>query len=189
MRILIFITLLVGVLYGGTVNSYYKDLYNLNNNQKEVMLRAYIQGAEYDYGYTLTAIAWTESNFGKFKMNVNDGDVYKYKGSYGVYHILLNTVMSREEIKSQWHASRVAERLYTDQKYCGTKALEELLFWDRTWKSKGVEKHYRHVVASYNAGYNSINSKNGRKYSEVIALRVKALKKYFKEHNIDELLK
>lgn len=168
---------------------YYKEIGELTIEQKEVMLRAYVTGSKTNYGYTLTAIAWKESEFGKFKMNTYDGHNLKYVGSYGVYHILLNTAMGREKNKSNWRASRIAERLYEDDDYCAEKALVELRFWERSWKNKGVGKQYSHTIASYNAGYNSLNSSSGREYASDILNRVRALKKYFKVHNIDELLK
>jgi len=189
MKTILLILSLVTILGAATANDYYKEINNMTVNQKKMMLRAYIYGYKQNYGYTLTAIAWKESSFGVFKLNTHDGHKLKYKGSYGVFHILLNSVMMKENNKSHWHASRIAEKLYNDTKYCAGKSLEELLYWQRYWKNKNVTKVFSHTVGSYNQGTVSINSIKGNLYAKDILLRISALKKYFKAHNINELLK
>lgn len=186
-KLLIILFLVLG-LYANDVDKYYKQLQHLSIEQKEVMLMSYMHGIKYDLGYTLAAIAWNESNFGKFKMNTKDGDNLKYTGSYGVYHLLLNSIMGNENNKSYWHASRIAEKLYSDDNYCASKAIEQLLYWKRYWKHKNVNMVYSHMVGSYNTGYNSIKYSSGKKYAKTVLSRVKAIKRYFKVNNIIKIL-
>ena len=187
-HVLILLMLTLALYSSSSTERMAGELNHISYNQKEVMIRAYMKGRNSDLGYTLAAIAWNESNFGKFNINTADGNNLKYKGSYGVYHVLLNSAMGREGSKSNWHASSVAEKLYTDMDYCVDKALIELEFWNRVWRDKGVDRVYSHTIASYNAGYKSLDSRYGTEYAILLLKRVRVLKKYFKDHNINELL-
>jgi len=163
------------------VDVYYKQLREtLSYNQKEVLVSSYLAGKPYDLEYTLMAIAWKESVFGKFKINLADGR----KGSFGIYHCLLDSALKRLGRKGKWADSRVAEKLIFDRTFSQKMAISELKFWDRYWSSKKTKYKWSHVIASYNAGYKSLNSKCGKKYLEDIKLRIKALKKYIKHSNL-----
>jgi len=162
--------------------SYKNYLTKITPTQRIVMWNSYRTGLKANLGYTLTAIAWKESMFGLYRMNITDGYAKsKYKGSFGVHHILLSTAVNMAGIKTAWSASRLAERLYTDDKLNATAALEILVYWRTRWSNNNSNMVWSRTVASYNAGTRGINTKAGVAYRDDILLRVKALKWYFKE--------
>jgi len=184
--ILLTVTILLG---SSTGDKYKKELVNFSYEQKELMLRIYMQTHTTGKAYTLIAIAWKESTMGKYVVNLYDGANYKHKGSFGCFHTLLNTVMKREGHDGVWTGSRTAERLIADYSYALDNAIIELNYWDMYWSKKGVPKKYSHMVASYNAGFKSLGNKNGAAYAKDILLRVHILQDYFKQYSINEILK
>lgn len=154
------------------------QLNHLNKHQLYVLNKAYSKGVDYDLGLTLAAIAWEESNFGMYNINLGDGDRFRYKGSYSPYHILLHSICKRLKIKSNWKASRLAEKLVYDLDYSTNMATVELLYWQKYWEDK--PKPWSHLVASYNAGYKSYKSKGGVRYLKRIKVKVRALKIYLR---------
>lgn len=187
---ILFIMLLTVTIYGSdTYSKYRKELAHFTYKQKETMLRIYIDTAKGKLPYTLLSIAWKESSMCKYNMNINDGGNYTFKGSYGCFHNLLNTVVKRAGKTTYWSASRIAERLVTDRNYSLSEAIVELKYWDNYWRNKGVDRVWSHTVGSYNAGFKSIKSKEGARYAKDILIRIKVLQEYFKAYSINEILK
>lgn len=150
-----------------------KELNSLSVQQYKVLVKTYVKGYPFDYGYTLTAIAWKESCFGKYPINLGDP-------SFGVFHSLLSTVVSRNNVsETYWNTSRIAERLLLDFDFSFSQALAELKFWENYWTSKGVSRVWSHTVQSYNAGF---NRNVEAPYRDDILLRIQILKKFFKGH-------
>lgn len=164
------------------ITKYYRNLKRLNDDQLKIMLFSYKVGLEYDLGYALTAIAWKESNFGKYLINISDGK----EGSYGVYHILLDTAASRNKLRTVWDRSRYAERLIFEIELCADEAITELLFWKKYFKRTSTP--WKAMFAGYNAGAKGLNSIAGKAYADDAILRVKALQRYFKEKGIESRL-
>ena len=164
-----------------TIEKYYKQLKRLTPEQTKIMLYSYEVGSKYDLGYSLAAIAWKESKFGKYLMNVTDGKL----GSYGVYHILLEYAIVRAKIKSDWEISRYAERLTSDIELSAEEALSELLFWKSYFKGKP----FKAMFAGYNAGTAGLKSTAGSIYADDAILRIRAMERFFKENKILEKLK
>lgn len=169
---------LVVCAYGSesVINSYVKQLENLTKDQKRIMLYSYKVGEPEDLGYSLAAIAWKESMFGKYMMNLADGKM----GSYGVYHILLEYSIARARIKDEWGISRHAEKLMYNLEFSANEALSELLFWRKHFAK--YKSQWKSMFAAYNAGTAALKSKKGRQYAEDAILRVKALERYFEKH-------
>ena len=186
MRFLILLMLVLNLSYGNTWNikdipsikTLYLNLLKLDREQLYILDSSYLVGKDYDLGLTLAAIAWHESNFGKYMLNLADNLTSRYPGSYGPYHVSLKSIMAKFKHKNTWIASRTAERLMQDLKYSQKWALNELLYWKRYWKSKRHPFVWSKMVASYNNGYNSNSTKKGRWYLEYIKRRVKALKAF-----------
>lgn len=164
------------------INRYYKQLERLDTKQLKIMIFSYQMGKEHDLGYSLAAIAWKESNFGKFLINLQDGEM----GSYGVYHILLQYAVARNKIKSDWDISRYAEQLVFDNELCANEAISELLFWLKYHKRHNNK--WRRMFASYNAGTYGIDTAKGKLYADDAVHRVRALEKFFKDKKILERL-
>lgn len=153
-----------------------RHLNNLSKSQKHVLFKAYNTGKIYNLGLTLAAIAWEESNFGRYNLNLSDGDRFRFKGSFSPYHILLHTLCKRLNVRTNWRASRVAEKLLYDLNYSTSMAIVELTYWQRYWEDKN--NPWSHTVASYNAGHASYKSRHGARYLRRIRTKVKALKLY-----------
>jgi hypothetical protein len=154
------------------IDKYYKDLYNLNDEQIYNMIFSYAMGNKdgNDLGLTLAAIAWKESLFGKYSINLADGK----HGSFGMYQIVLDYAAIRNNIKTIWAKSRLAESLLRDKAFAAEEAIAVLkYFMNRNGCS------WRCGVASYNAGFSGLKSKEGREYAHDILLRVKALDRKF----------
>ncbi len=173
MRILLTLMALFTISFSLTVEQAYRELLQLTPKQKQILYQTFYKAKPFDYQYTLTAIAWQESKFGKYVVNVSDGEY----GSYGVFHNLLSSVCMRHGC-SMWKRSRIAERLIFDYDFSFAEALSELKYWENYWKDRGVDRVWTHTVCSYNAGH---NWKNGYKYRNMIIIRIKALKRFIKD--------
>lgn len=157
---------------------YLEELEKLTTEQKEVLYLAYSAGAEKGYGLTLAAIAWKESQFGKYMLNVTDGK----NGSYGPYHVLLDYAIIRHKVTTNWGKSRLAEKLVYDMEFSSSEALDVLTYYHERFKKKN--NPWKWAVAAYNNGHKSLTTSKGKKYAEDIALRVVTLMKYFTKHKI-----
>jgi len=149
-----------------------KELNNLTPIQKAIMLKTFNKARQFNYEYTMTAIAWQESKFGKYKINLNDP-------SFGVFHNLISTVQLRHDSRGSWARSRLAERLMIDYDFSFTEALSELKYWENYWSNKRVPKKWSHTIGSYNGGFTPNMS-----YTEKIKSKIRALKTYFKNKGI-----
>lgn len=173
-KLLLLFVLLVNLSYGSTADKYRKELEALNFNQKVDMMFAYAMGLPEDLGLTLAAIAWKESNFNKYPMNVTDG---KY-GSYSMFHILLDYAAVRHGANTKFQKNKLAQRLLNDKKFAAREAISVL---------KAFEKDgcgWRCQVASYNGGTRGLNNPKGAAYAADIAIRIKVLDQYFTKNNL-----
>lgn len=166
--------LIVSNLYGKT---YKEELETLTPQQYAVLMYSLETGKEHNLGYTLAAIAWKESSFGKNKVNQNDGK----HGSYGSHQILLTSAVGflREnkivnvDLKDKASKDILIEYLTKDEEVSMRFALEELKYWHKRHKG-----NYKKMIASYNAGNAGINSTAGEKYANDVAYRVKLLQEF-----------
>lgn len=164
------------------VNSLYRQLTRLNEQQLKIMLYSYKAGLPHDLGYALAAIAWKESKFGMYMMNISDGEM----GSYGVYHILMDTAAARNKLKTSWDRSRFAERLIFELDLSADEAIAELTYWKRFFKR--AASPWKAMFAGYNAGHKGLKSIAGKAYADDAVLRVKALQKYFRAKGLEQKL-
>lgn len=161
------------------IQSYMKELDQLDDNQRDVMIKAYLAGEPDNLGYSMVVIAWKESRFGKYMMNLSDGK----HGSFGVYHILLDYSLIRNNVTTAWGRSRLAERLINDFEFASTEALYVLKYYLARHKNKDVNKYY-FMFTSYNGGTNALNNKQAQAYGQDSLLRLAAVQRYFNKHNI-----
>ena len=134
----------------------------LTDNQMGVMYKAYQAGKEHDMAYSLAAIAWKESSAGKYMINLQDP-------SAGVFHITINNALVYLKWKdTNFNRNRAAQLLIQDFQLAANFAMINLQFW----KDQHGE-NWSKVWASYNAGW---NWKNGRKYSQDIANKIRMIK-------------
>lgn len=161
---IIFVMVLAISAYGNTLIN---ELKNLSPQQAEVMKMTWEKGKALDLHYTLTAIAWQESSFGKYKIG-------KWSPDYGTFQINLKTYKSRyaKEIKAHNLSDKKIRSYLIDYYDLGfVAATDEILFWKRVHRG-----NWNKIWASYNDGTH-ISSK-GRSYSKQIAAKIKALKAF-----------
>ena len=147
-----------------------QQLEDLSPNQKYILNETFKKAKEFGLEYSMTAIAWQESNFGNHIMAINSSTI-----DCGVFMINSNNLGS-----NNWKRSRVCERLIKDYDFSFATALQHLKYWQNYWKSKGVQKVWSHTIASYNKGF---NYEYGTKYLSEIKERIRILKKFFKKDN------
>ena len=169
MKIFLLSVLLVGTLHAKNLTY---ELNHLSTSQYKILLKTYAKASAFDMQLTMTAIAWQESDFGKWKINLGDP-------SFGVFHNLISSVMSRHHLDGRWNESRMAEKLLNDYDFSFSETLSELEFWKNYWKNKRVSRVWSHMVMSYNAGF---DYSNGKEYIKHIKQRIYVLKKYIKLH-------
>lgn len=184
-KVLLSLMFMVSVLFSSSdsvkIDKYYKDLRTLNDEQIYNMLFSYVMGSKdgNNLGLTLAAIAWKESLFGKYSINLADGK----HGSFSMYQIVLDYAAIRNNVTSMWARSRLAESLLKDKTFAAEEAMSIL----KHFMNKN-DCNWRCGVASYNAGISGLKSKHGQAYAHDILLRVKALDRKFKNLNFYDKL-
>jgi len=150
------------------------ELSNLTTKQLATMHWVFNKGKTFNLEYTLTAIAWEESQFGKFNINLNDP-------SCGIFHIMPRSLIVRTDLSdTSWNRSRLCERLMIDNEFSLSAAILELKYWKNYWQSKGVPRVWSHTVASYNGGFKAtLNSP----YLLLIKEHIKQLKRIYNVQN------
>jgi len=152
-----------------------KELTKLDKGQQELLFKSYIYAEQNGYGYTLTAVAWKESNFGKIVANPKEG---KY-GTYGPYQSKVEDVLARNHLKpTKDNIAKVREQLLHDLKFAANDAIIELKAWDHSHAKKKKVNVYRSTLAAYNAGTAAEKSSLGKGYAEDIVHRLPIVKKY-----------
>ncbi len=164
-----------------TVNIYATTLkYELNHlsiEQYKIIVKIYTKKKDSIHLYSLLAIAWKESDLGRYLVNLDDP-------SAGCFHNLLSSVIAREKRNNNsWVQSRVLEKLVTDFDYGLYHATAELNFWDKLYTEKPIKglPNWRAVISSYNAGH---TYKNGKAYMLDIVERVKVLKVFIANNKV-----
>jgi len=106
MKKLVFVLLFVLSLNADTVSKNLEYLRNdMTFNQKYIMFKVFNMSKKYDLQYTMTAISWQESKFGKWKINLRDP-------SCGYFHKLLPEYAKELGLKpNNWNMSRACEKL------------------------------------------------------------------------------
>jgi len=151
-------------------NLYSNPLKDLTAKQTAVMSSVFHKAKEFNLEYTVTAIVWEESQFGRYRINISDP-------SCGIFHIMPKSLIGRVDMKNtSWNRSRLCERLFIDDDFSFSAALLELKYWENYWHSKKVTRVWSHMVASYNGGFHAnINGSYVRKIKKKIKW-LKALK-------------
>jgi len=147
----------------------FKKIDSLTTEQYNNLIWIYQQGKKYDLELTLTAIAWKESHFGKYPINLSDP-------SGGLFHNLLGSVCCRLNLTpNQWNQSRILEKLISDKEFALQQAVAELLYWKSYWKVRNKRYLWKRMISSYNGGH-----KGNIRYYKDIVKKIRYLKRYFK---------
>lgn len=156
-------------------------LKDFSDSQKEVLLKSYLAGEKFGYGYTLAAIAWKESCAGEYKMNFQDP-------SAGNFHAYIPGVIKRYPSLKQngFTQNMVGALLVENDEFAAKIAISELQFWDKTHKG-----NWKNIIKSYNKGYSWQKNENSNvqaeKYYSDVAQRVKQLQGYFDTKEMKEI--
>ena len=141
---------------------------NLNEDQRVILNLVYDKGKYFDLGYTMAAIAWQESHFGKVPINLSDP-------SCGIFHNLITTVANRHNLKlTSYNKNMICMRLIRDFDFSFAEALSELKYWQNYYHNQS--KNWQSMVKSYNAGF---KKENGYEYFKAIQKKVRFLKKSY----------
>lgn len=143
-------------------SSLLEELNSMTLKQYLVFTKIYRDTKDSNYTFTIMAIAWQESQVGKYPINLDDP-------SFGIFHIVPKS--------KGWDRSREAEKLLNFD-YSIKRVKEEIYYWHKYHKGT-----WKNVVKSYNAGFN-YNSSQAEKYLKAISSKVKLLKNIIKD-NID----
>lgn len=165
MKLLVWLVVVINL----AVIAYGEPLTKINEEQKQVLLKAYEYGKPYDLSWSLMAIAWKESRAGKWNINLQDPAVCPFM-------ININTAIKRTNLKdTSFNRNVLAQELIDDFGLCAAHAVTELTYW------RAVHgENYRKIWASYNGGYN-YSSPQAAGYAQEIADIIKRLKVIFKD--------
>ena len=152
-------------VYSSPIESLLKEFNAMTPEQKKIACMVFKKAKEFNLQYTMTAIAWEESKFGKYTINLADP-------SFGIFHNQIDSVANRHGVRSKWGKSRLAEQLLNSFDFSFSEALAELQYWQTYYKHSWNK--WSKMVMSYNAGY---SYKNGKCYYQRIVLKIKALHK------------
>lgn len=165
------------------VARYLAELELLDNSKIELMMKMYVAGYKYDLGYSLIAVAWKESYFGNYLINLSDGA----HGSFGLYHIRVDIAAARNKLKTDWEISRYAEKLISDFNISTSEAITNLLYWRDYFKDSDTP--FQNMFSGYNGGGKGNQIAKSINYGEDALLRIKAIQRFFKKNGIISRLK
>jgi len=171
MKTLLITLILALSLHAGLQERTQRDFDNLTPKQLQVLKYVYNKAKAFGLEHTLVAIAWQESDFGKYTINLGDP-------SCGIFSIMPKYLIKRTDLRNNsWNRSRLCERLIADPDFSFSAALLEFKYWKNYWISKKVARPWAHAVASYNQGFNANTNSD---YVKKIKAKIKVLKKYYK---------
>jgi len=168
-----FILLLIPFLLFG--NSLDRELQNLSTDQKKILVWVYEKAEPYDLKWTMMAIAWQESSFGKYLIGRTSPD-------YGIFQVNINSFERRysnhwREMGVNFDREQVAYYLINDKELNFVASLEEILFWRDIHNG-----NWNKIWASYNGGY-----KGNFNYAQKIKAKIRALKRFLTKNSIMSL--
>ena len=151
--------LLPALLYSMNIKELTMQYHDMSYNQKKVLQKSYNLGKEFNVGLTLAAIAWQESDAGKYKINLQTNDC-------GVYQKNVPYFLKGQGIeRSGFRENMWCQRFVDDIDFSAAVAVTDLLWWKQRnswWKT----------WESYHCGYGSCP-----KYARDISLKIQVLKK------------
>jgi len=169
MRKILILGVLAVSLFGQDLHKkYIKEWKNLKPYQKDIAKMIYNHAKKDDLAWTATAIAWQESQFGRWQINVNSRNSW----DCGIFQNNTKSVAKHNDIPhNRYNKKEICTDLITNFRYAYLNFAKEITFWERVHKGR-----WSSVWSSYNGGW-----KGSSKYSNQIANRIKVLKKFIKD--------
>lgn len=146
----------------------YGELENLKKSERIVLVKTLKRAEAFDMQWTMTAIAWRESHFGRNLVGRTTPD-------YGVFQINIVSFKRRyaEHLKVfPLSDESIIEILKNDYNLGFVAALAELEYWKSVRGDNWFE-----IWASYNGGH-----KMYKPYAKMIKQRIKVLKKFLRKN-------
>ena len=161
------IAMITASLYGNALD---RELDRLTECQQDILFKTYRLASEYNLQWTMTAIAWQESRFGKNMIGRTTPD-------FGVFQISLKSFKAR--YKKVLKDDKVTEvqmvrMLLEDYDLNFTASLAEIKYWQHRHNN-----NYSKIWASYNGGH-----KGNPVYSAAIKKKIKALRRYIQRNEL-----
>ena len=140
------------------VKEFNKDL---TLKQQNLLINVYLRAKKYNLKYTLTAIAWKESNAGAIPVNVFDP-------SCGVFHNNLKVVGKSVNnfIPSKYNYNKLCNKLITDTEFSMDQAVRVIRYFQKYYHNNWMK-----IWGAYNGGFHP-----NKKYAKDIWYRIKAIK-------------
>ena len=142
-----------------------QEFLQMSDKQVASLVSAYNQG-----GYTLAAIAWQESNAGKYRINLNSDSV-----DLGLFHLNSKAFLARwyrehpDKVQTRFYSNILLSKIMVDDSYASIYAQKELSYW-RDKRSRNM----RDSIKSYNCG-NNIERRRCDQYLHSILTKKHAL--------------
>ena len=160
-KVLIIIILVMIISLNLLASNMQQDWNNLSYNQRSTIAHSYSVGTRYDLGLTMAAIAWQESDGGRYQIGNND---------YGIYQINIRYYLKHFGIKDHYYnRSKYATLLITDPESSEAYVIDKLIYL-RNRHNGSYLKVWKH--------YNGSNDK-ATAYSYRIRNRVRFLRTIF----------
>lgn len=150
---------------------YVKELGDITPEQRAVMNHVAELAHGFDLSYTVVAIAWQESNLGKYPVNLQDP-------SCGITHKNVVYYLKSKGLKdNSFMRNKICAELVSDIELATAVAIEDLEYWKVYHKRRKLkdEDVYTYMLRSYNGGY-KFNSQAAKDYAKSVKARVGALK-------------
>lgn len=148
-------------------DKYMRDFQKLDKSQILVMKEIYKRVEPYGLVYSALAIAWQESNFGKWSINLQDPSCGPFQQS--VFHY-----MRKYKLKmTDFNMNKVCSELIFNIDLSVATFISEIESWELVHRKRWNKWDY--IYRSYNAG-NNWNSEVAKNYSLKIRTRIRVLK-------------
>jgi len=157
-----------GVLAEDLYKKYDSEWTQLSKFQKNTAQMIYDYAVRDDLGWTAVAIAWQESQLGRWQINMNS----KTSWDCGMFQNNTKSVAGHQDVPhNQFNRKEICTRLITNYNFAYLNFAKEIEYW------RGVHKdNWRKVWSSYNGGW-----KGNKEYAMSIVTRIQVLKNYIKE--------
>lgn len=165
MKKIVLLSVCTAMLYANDYKKIEKEYLNLKPYQKEMAKFIYKHAERDNLSWSATAIAWQESQFGRWQINVNS----KNSWDCGVFQNNTKSVANHNDINyNSYNKKEICTDLITSFSYSYLNFAKEISYWEHVHKG-----NWKKVWSSYNGGW-----KGNKQYAKNIATRIQVLKKY-----------
>lgn len=152
--------------YGQSIKQLDNELTHMSNKQLQILAKSYLEGKEYGVGWSLAAIAWKESQAGKYLVNLESKDCGVYQKNIPSY------ITGLDKKTTSFLVNITCQEFITNRPLASSVAVSDLLYW-----KKKRHNNWLKIWASYNCGY---KKHCGKRYANEIRKRIIVLKRYIK---------